>query len=184
MVKAAAWDSNNDLNFIICPPATPVPACFQKGIAPTYSSSSPLLSPPPISDEVEDEEADGKPTVSHLLPQAGAELFRQHQEILDSVLPWLHQELRAAFHTHWCSAMAAEGFILNALRDVVLCDQELMKLTWPALEYETETFIQGLIDTHRLLGLQGTGGQPCGRPWPHSLPTSDPHTGTRTLAPL
>ena len=29
-VKVAAWDDDEDLNFIIWPPAPPVPACFQE----------------------------------------------------------------------------------------------------------------------------------------------------------
>lgn len=193
VVKVAAWDDNEDLNFIIWPPAPPVPACFQEGIALNFSSSSPSsspsLSPLPFSDEEEDEEADEEedeetdeeeeeedeeleeeeaeegPLVGGLRPQAWAQLFRQHQEILDPVLPRLRQELRAVFDTDWWPAMAAESFIFDALCDIGPNREELIDLMWPALEDETETFIQGLIDTimlqcseeaHRLLGLQGT----------------------------
>ncbi|XP_021244076.1 E3 ubiquitin-protein ligase Topors-like [Numida meleagris] len=198
VVKVAEWDDDEDLDFIIWPPAPPVPACFQEGLAPSHSSSSsllsPLLSPSPFSDEEEnaeadmeegeeadgeeaeeeeeeeetedqdDEEAEEGPVVGGLQPQAWAELFRQHQEILDPVLPLLRQELRAIFDTHWWPAVAAENYILDALCDIGLHSEELMELMRPALGVETETFIQGLVDTivrqcgeeaHRLLGLQG-----------------------------
>ncbi|POI31871.1 hypothetical protein CIB84_004378 [Bambusicola thoracicus] len=173
VVQVAAWKDDEDLNFIICPPTPPVPACFWEGSS--SPSSSPLLSPLPFSDEeedeeedeeLEDEEAEEGPLVGGLRPQAWARLFRQHQEILNPVLPWLRQELRAIYDTDWWPAMAAESLILDALCDIGLDSEELRELMWPALEDEnlTETFIHGLIDTivhrcseeaHRLLGLQG-----------------------------
>ena len=109
--------------------------------------------------------------VSSLLPEVWAALFRQHRQILDPVLPWLRQELRAIFDTDWWPTMAAASFIFDALCDIGLDREELIELMWPALEDETETFIRRLIHTvvrrcseeaHRLLGLQGTlvsGGQ-------------------------
>ena len=187
-VKVAAWDDDEDLNFIIWPPAPPVPACFQEAVAPSFSSSSSSLSssPPPSlwSDEEEDEEGEDQeneeaesqedeeePTVGGLLLDIWAELFRHHQQILDPVLPWLRRELRAIFHSHWWQAMAVEAYILNALCDIGPDSEWLMELMQPVLENRTETFIQELVDTivhqcseeaHRLLGLQGTlvsGGQ-------------------------
>lgn len=192
VVQVAVWDDDEDLNFIIWPPAPPVPVCFQEGAALNFSSSSPpsspLLSPLPFSDEeedeeaveeeseeadeeedeedeeLEDEEAEEGPLVGGLRPQAWARLFRQHQEILNPVLPWLRRELRAIFDTDWWPAMAAESFIFDALCDIGLDREELIELMWPALEDETETFIRRLIHTvvrrcseeaHRLLGLQG-----------------------------
>ncbi|POI21868.1 hypothetical protein CIB84_014385 [Bambusicola thoracicus] len=190
VVQVAAWKDDEDLNFIIWPPIPPVPACFWEAAAQNFSSSSPssspLLSPLPFSDEeedeeegeeageeedevdeeMEDEEAEEGPLVGGLQPQAWARLFRQHQEILNPVLPWLRRELTAIFDTDWWPAMAAESFILDALCDIGLDSQELRELMWPALEDEnlTEMFIHGLIDTivhrcseeaHRLLGLQG-----------------------------
>ena len=142
VVQVAAWDDDEDLNFIIWPPAPPVPVCFQEGAALNFSSSSPpsspLLSPLPFSDEeedeeaveeeseeadeeedeedeeLEDEEAEEGPLVGGLWPQAWARLFRQHQEILNPVLPWLRQELRAVFDTDWWPAMATESFIFQS----------------------------------------------------------------------
>ena len=60
-------------------------------------------------------EAEEGPMVSGLLLEVWAALFRQHPEILDPVLPWLRQELRAIFGTQWWEAMAAENLILNTL---------------------------------------------------------------------
>lgn len=172
VVKVAAWDDDEDLNFIIWPPAPPVPACFQEAVAPSFSSSSSSLSssPPPSpwaaeeeDEEAEDEEAEEVLTVGGLPPDIWADLFRQHQHILDPVLPWLRRELRAIYHTHWWPAMAAETYILNALCDIGLDSEWLMELTRPALENRTETFIQELVnnivrqcseEAHRLLGLQ------------------------------
>ena len=48
VVKVAEWDKDNDLDFIICPPAPPVPACFQAGTARMYSTQSHAPSPPPF----------------------------------------------------------------------------------------------------------------------------------------
>ncbi|XP_031446157.1 E3 ubiquitin-protein ligase Topors-like [Phasianus colchicus] len=69
VVRVAEWDDDEDLDFVIWPPAQPVPACFQAGIAPGYSphsslpspSLSPLPSPLPfllLQEEQENEEAE------------------------------------------------------------------------------------------------------------------------------
>ena len=75
------------------------------------------------------EEAEEDPMVDSVWPQASAELYRHHQEILGPVLPWLCQELRTIFDKHWW--MAVEGLILNALCDIGLHSEELMDLMQP-----------------------------------------------------
>ncbi|OXB58310.1 hypothetical protein ASZ78_012593 [Callipepla squamata] len=148
-----------------------------EAVAPSFSISSLSLSPSPSPSrwsyeeenekaEEEKEEAEEEPTVGDLLPDVCVELFRQHHQILDPVLPWLHQELRASFVMHWWPAMAAESLILNILCSSNGLDSEgLMELMQSSLVDETETFVQGLINNivwlcgreiHRLLGLQDT----------------------------
>ncbi|OXB71364.1 UNVERIFIED_CONTAM: hypothetical protein H355_006885 [Colinus virginianus] len=189
-VKVAEWEDDENLNFIICPPATPVPACFQEARAPSFSSPSPSLSPSPSPSlwsaeeeeaeeaaEAEEEgaeeaaEAEEERTVGGILPEVWAELFTQHQQILDPVVPWIRQELQDIFDTQWWTAMTAEISILITLCNIGLDSEELMEQLWPVLEDETETFIEELIynivrlcgeEAHRLLSLQGTpvsGGQ-------------------------
>ncbi|XP_031408352.1 E3 ubiquitin-protein ligase Topors-like [Meleagris gallopavo] len=227
VVKVAALDDDEDLDFVIWPPATPVPACFQEAVAPIYGRSSPMLSPSPspspspllLSDEEEDEEAEEAQDevtedqdneeeeedlmVGGLRPQDWAELFRQHQQILDPVLPWLHQQLRAIFHTHWWPAMAVEGLVMNALCDIGLDGEELVEMTRPALENRAEAFVQELLDNivrhcgeeaHRLLGLQdshvpegreegpaarGQEDSPVAAPGPTASPEPDLTSGPR-----
>jgi len=215
VIRVAEWDNDEDLDFIIWPPAQPVPACFQAGIAPGYSphsswpspSQSPLPSPPPFllwqeeqeSEEAEEEDAqeanevgpeeaeeqwteeaeeqwaaeaeeqqaeeaeDEPPRVGGLLPEVWAALFRQHQQILDPVLPWLRQELRVIFGARWWPALSMESIILNALCSFGLDSEALEQEVWPILEDRAEALIQGLINTvlcqcgeeaHRQLGLQ------------------------------
>ncbi|XP_021240342.1 E3 ubiquitin-protein ligase Topors-like [Numida meleagris] len=175
VIKVAAWDDDSDLDFIIRPPAPPVPACFQAGIASIHSPHRHAPSPPPFllltEEEEEAVEAEQGRTVGGLLLEVWAALFRQHREILDPVLPWLRQELRVIFGTQWWEAMAAENLILNALCDIGLDSEALIQLLRPALGHRAEMLIQGLVDTivsrwgeeaHGQLGLQGvhvSGGQ-------------------------
>ncbi|XP_019466973.1 E3 ubiquitin-protein ligase Topors-like [Meleagris gallopavo] len=174
VVKVAVWDDDNDLDFIICPPAPPVPACFQAGIAHIYSPQHDASSPPRfllLPEEQEAVEAEERPMVGGLLMEVWAALFRQHREMLDPVLPWLRQELRAIFGTQWRDAMAAESLILNALCHIGLHSEALIQLLRPALADRAETLIQGLVnalvshwgeEAHRQRGLQGvhvSGGQ-------------------------
>ncbi|XP_021240341.1 uncharacterized protein LOC110392422 [Numida meleagris] len=174
VVKVAAWDDDDDLDFIIRPPAPPVPACFQAGIVPIHSPHHHAPSPPPfllLTEEQEAVEAEDGRTVGGLLLEVWAALFRQHREILDPVLPWLRQELQDIFGTQWWEAMAAENLILNALCDIGLDSEALIQLLRPALGHRVETLIRGLVDTivsrwgeeaHGQLGLQGihvSGGQ-------------------------
>ncbi|XP_019472342.1 E3 ubiquitin-protein ligase Topors-like [Meleagris gallopavo] len=206
VIRVAEWDNDEDLDFMIWPPAQPVPACFQAGIAPGYSprssspspSLSPLPSPLPFlllqeeweneeaeeqdaqeadeegaeeaqeqwaeeaeeqqakeedeeeAEEVEElqaEEAEDEPTVGGLLPEIWAALFRQHQQILDPVLPWLRQELRVIFGGQWWPALSTESIILNALCNAGLDSEALVQEVWPVLENRAEALIQGLIDT-------------------------------------
>ena len=70
VIKVAAWDNEDDLDFITCPPAPPLPACFQAGIAHMYSPHSCAPSPPPflmLPQEQEDMEAGEGPIVGGLL---------------------------------------------------------------------------------------------------------------------
>ncbi|XP_021247228.1 E3 ubiquitin-protein ligase Topors-like [Numida meleagris] len=179
VIKVAEWDDNSDLDFIIRPPAPPVPACFQAGITHIYNPHSYAPSPPPfvlLPEEEEAVEAEQRPTVGGLLLEVWAALFRQHREILDPVLPWLRQELRDIFGTQWWEAMAAENLILNTLCDIGLDSEALIQLLRPALGHRAETLIQRLVDTivsrwgeeaHGQLGLQGvhvSGGQEEGPP--------------------
>ena len=109
--------------------------------------------------------------VGGLLMEVWAALFRQHREMLDPVLPWLRQELRAIFGTQWREAMATESLILNALCHIGLDSEALIQLLRPALGDRVETLIQGLVDAlvnqwgeeaHGQRGLQGvhvSGGQ-------------------------
>ncbi|XP_019467215.1 uncharacterized protein LOC109365056 [Meleagris gallopavo] len=174
VVKVAEWDNDNDLDFIICPPAPPVPACFQAGIAHMYSAHSHAPSPPPfllLPEEQEAVEAEERPMVGGLLMEVWAALFRQHQEMLDPVLPWLRQELRNIFGTQWREAMATESFILNALCHIGLDREALIQQLRPALGDRAVTLIQGLVnalvsqwgeEAHGQRGLQGvhvSGGQ-------------------------
>ncbi|XP_031453005.1 uncharacterized protein LOC116231406 [Phasianus colchicus] len=174
VVKVAEWDDDNDLDFIIRPPAPPVPACFQAGIAHIYSPQHDVPSPPPfllLPEEQEDVEAGERPMVGGLLMEVWAALFRQHQEMLDPVLPWLRQELRNIFRAQWWEAMAVQNLILNALCHIGLDREALIQLLWPALGDRAETLIQGLVDAlvsqwgeeaHGQRGLQGvhvSGGQ-------------------------
>ena len=161
VVKVAAWDDDNDLDFTISPPAPPLPACFQAGIAYIYRRQHDVPSPP---EEQEDMEAEEGPMVGGLLLEVWAALFRQHPEILDPVLPWLRQELRAIFGTQWWEAMAAENLILNTLCNIGLDTEALTQLLRPALGDRAETLIQGLVDAtvnrwgeeaHGQLSLQG-----------------------------
>ncbi|POI32113.1 hypothetical protein CIB84_004135 [Bambusicola thoracicus] len=102
VVKVAEWDDDNDLDFTICPPAPPIPACFQAGISPVYSPEHDAPSPSPflmLPEEQEDMEAEEGSMVGGFLLEVWAALFRQHQEILNPVLPWLHQELQNIFGT-------------------------------------------------------------------------------------
>lgn len=64
VVKVAAWDDDNDLDFTISPPAPPLPACFQAGIAYIYRRQHDVPSPP---EEQEDMEAEEGPMVCGLL---------------------------------------------------------------------------------------------------------------------
>ena len=218
VVKVAALDDDEDLDFVIWPPAPPVPACFQEAAAPSFSSSGSSLSssppPSPWSDEEEDEEAEDEeaeaeaeaeevPTVGGLPPDIWADLFRQRQQILDPVLPWLRQQLRATFHTHWWPAMAAEAYLLNALCEIGLDGEWLTEMTRPALENRAEAFVQELLDNivrhcgeeaHRLLGLQdahvpegreegpaarGQEDSPVAAPGPTASPEPDLTSGPR-----
>ena len=45
VIRVAEWDNDEELDFIISPPAQPVPACFQAGAALGHSSHSNLPSP-------------------------------------------------------------------------------------------------------------------------------------------
>jgi len=70
VIRVAEWDNDEELDFIISPPAQPVPACFQAGAALGHSSHSNLPSPSlsplpsplpflPLPEEQEDEAAPG-----------------------------------------------------------------------------------------------------------------------------
>lgn len=174
VVKLAELDDDDDLDFVICPPAPPVPACFQAGVTHIYSPQHDAPSPPAfllLPEEQEAVEAEERPMVGGLLLEVWAALFRQHREMLDPVLPWLRQELRAVFGAQWWEAMAAESFILNALCHIGLDSEALIQLLRPALGDRAETLIRGLVDAlvsrwgeeaHRQRGLQGfhvSGGQ-------------------------
>ncbi|POI20558.1 hypothetical protein CIB84_015697 [Bambusicola thoracicus] len=79
VIKVAAWDNEDDLDFIICPSAPPIPACFQAGIAHIYSPQHDAPSPPPflmLPEEQEDMEAEEGPMVGGLLLEVWAVLFR------------------------------------------------------------------------------------------------------------
>ncbi|XP_019471478.1 E3 ubiquitin-protein ligase Topors-like [Meleagris gallopavo] len=167
IVKVAEWDEDNELDFIICPPAPPVPACFQAGTAHMYSPQSHAPSPPPfllLPEEQDDVEEEERPIVGGLLMEVWAALFRQHQEMLDPVLPWLRQELQNIFGTQWREAMATESLILNALCHIGLDSEALIHLLRPALGDRAVTLIQGLVnaivsqwgeEAHGQRGLQG-----------------------------
>ncbi|POI21958.1 hypothetical protein CIB84_014296 [Bambusicola thoracicus] len=161
VVKVAAWDDEDDLDFIICPPAPPIPACFQACIAYIYRRQHDVPSPP---EEQEDVEAEEGPMVGGLLLEVWAVLFRQHREMLDPVLPRLRQELRVIFGTRWWEAMVVETLIVSTLCYIGLDSEALIQRLQPALGDRAETLIQDLVDAivnrwgeeaHRQLGLQG-----------------------------
>ncbi|NXI64329.1 TOPRS ligase, partial [Anseranas semipalmata] len=197
-IRASGWADDDYLEFVVCPPASPLPAYFQAGTAPGHSSHSPLASPPPSLMLPEEQGAvepeSSAPPVGGLLPKVWAALFRQHREILDPALPWLRQELSVIFGTQWWPAMAAENLILYALCHFGLDSEALVQQLQPGLEDSTAMLIQGLVTTivhrcgeqaRRQLGLQhacAARGQEDGtatssrvtlssRPGPSSSPT-------------
>lgn len=154
-IKVPAWADDSDLEFIVCPLATPVLACFQAGTSPGHLAGQSFHSPeayPPPAMPVPDEQGAvetvfSAPPVPGLPPDVWAALFQEHREILDPLLPWLRQELAVIFGTAWWQATLAKNFILAALCLFGLDSEALFQQLQPGLVDRTATLIHGIINT-------------------------------------
>ncbi|NXC49999.1 TOPRS ligase, partial [Penelope pileata] len=196
VIKAAAWNNEDELDFIIWPPAPLVPVCFQAVNAPGYSPHRPAPSPPPSlppfpppfllqPEEQEAVEAEEESRVGGLLPEVWAALFRQHQEMLRPLLPWLRQELLNNFGAAWWHVMVTESIILSVLCNFGPDSEALNEIAWCGLGDRAQTLTLSLIDTivqhcseeaYRQLGLQhvrvsrGQEDSPVDAPGPAASP--------------
>lgn len=200
-IKFPAWADDGDLEFIVCPPATPVLAYFQVGTTPgplaghiSHSPEAPHPPAMPVPDEQGAVDTEfSAPLVPALPPEVWVALFQEHQEILDPLLPWLRQELAVIFGTVWWQAMLAENFILAALCLLGLDSKALFLHLQPGLADRTAMLVHGIINTvvqradleaagpPPRLHCQGAGGQTRGHPPHRHLLTGDSQLQPATL---
>ncbi|NXF98697.1 TOPRS ligase, partial [Eubucco bourcierii] len=85
-------------------------------------------------------------TVSGLLPDDWAVLFRQHRHVLFRVRPWLRHELQEKCEGRWWLATAAEKIILAKLGLIGPNKEALVHGMPPALQEFTAPLVEDLID--------------------------------------
>ncbi|NWU85473.1 TOPRS ligase, partial [Onychorhynchus coronatus] len=126
---------------------------------PCQVAASPSRSPRGVLPAAEPGGAGAEP-VGGLLPRVWAELFRRDEHLLDSVVPWLRQELEAIYGTRWWMARIAESIILHAVSICGPVANVLVQVLQDFLEEHTEPLIHGTIsiivdqcseEAHRLL---------------------------------
>ncbi|XP_027738811.1 uncharacterized protein LOC114057137 isoform X3 [Empidonax traillii] len=81
-----------------------------------------------------------------LLPEVWAGLFRERQQLLDPVRPWLRQRLEGIYRSWWWLVEAAESTILHDLCVKGPNAQALIEGLEPLLEQHTALLVHGVIN--------------------------------------
>ncbi|KAJ7405166.1 hypothetical protein BTVI_58404 [Pitangus sulphuratus] len=102
------------------------------------SSPQGTLSPP-------EQRASGLEFGGGLLPEVWAGLFRERQQLLDPVRPWLRQRLEGIYRSWWWLVEAAESTILHDLCVKGPNAQALIEGLEPLLEQHTALLVHGVI---------------------------------------
>ncbi|XP_021237273.1 uncharacterized protein LOC110390337 [Numida meleagris] len=146
---------NQYVEFIVSPPAVPVPVGFGPATGPSGTAAS-----APPSPEHRDVEA---ARVGGLLPEEWAALFRERRDLLCPVLPWLEDIFSQIQELRWWQIAGLESVILALLCQVGLDRDTLVQRAQHALGPITALLIDTLIEiivsrcgqeARRLLGLE------------------------------
>ncbi|NXK41857.1 TOPRS ligase, partial [Piprites chloris] len=141
------------------------------------SSPQETLSPP-------EQGASRLEIVGDLLPEVWAGLFRQRQQLLDPMRPWLRQRLEGIYWGRWWLVEATESCILRYLCIYGPDAEVLVQRLLIFLEEHTALLVHGLInaiaeqcseEAQRLLHSQAVGdedGSPAASPSPSSSSSS------------
>ncbi|PKU35436.1 hypothetical protein llap_14259 [Limosa lapponica baueri] len=89
---------------------------------------------------------EARASVGDAMPDIWAELFQDHRDLLNPVLPWLRRELRAVFGRQWWLAKGAETLILQALCLYGLDEEAVVQWAQSALGQYTATLVHDLIN--------------------------------------
>ncbi|OXB75213.1 UNVERIFIED_CONTAM: hypothetical protein H355_004663 [Colinus virginianus] len=159
-IKASVWGDKEHIEFIVSPPAAPVPANFLDGTAARAPPAVPL---PPVQRGAGPQ---GWERPGGLLPQEWAALFREQSSILDPVLPSLHQKLSSTLGMTWWQVRLAESLFLCCLCHLGLDRDAMLQCIEPSVGSIAGPLIVWLIDTivsrcgqeaRRLRGLEDGG---------------------------
>ncbi|XP_071658068.1 uncharacterized protein [Patagioenas fasciata] len=146
----------------------------------------------PFPEEQGAVETEDTAAVDGLLPQVWAGLFRQHQQLLEPVLPWLSLQLNAIYEEQWWLAAATQRMILYALCCQGLDEEALVQRMEPQLQENAAPLVRGLVqvimercseDAWRLLCSYGAEEEDYGRATSPSPSSSRVGTPDPRLAP-
>ncbi|NXK23766.1 TOPRS ligase, partial [Arenaria interpres] len=132
-IEFSVREENDYLKCIIPSSTRPSDASSQTGIAPRHLEEQGAVG------------TEARTTVGGLLPELWAELFRDHQDLLDPVLPWLRRELGAVFGEQWWLATGAESLILQALCLYGLDEEAVVRRIQPALGEHAARLVHDLM---------------------------------------
>ncbi|POI20626.1 hypothetical protein CIB84_014165, partial [Bambusicola thoracicus] len=116
-IRVSVRGDNQFVECIVSPPAVPVPVGFGTTATGPDDDEEFLAAPPPASPEQMAEEPE---RVGGLLPEEWAALFRDRQDILDPVLPWMDQLLSHIHVVRWWQIKWLKSVILAFLCQVGL----------------------------------------------------------------
>ncbi|KAJ7423911.1 hypothetical protein BTVI_08150 [Pitangus sulphuratus] len=173
---------------VLPPPAAPSVVGHQAGGAPGYPAAHRPAAPAQQSAENQLPRA----LPGGLEPRTWAVVFRDHPPLLQSLQPWVHQELQLIFGNEHAQASILEDIVMSILGLFGLNGEFLVQLLEPFLQTHEGTFVQQLIDVavqqcsgeaQRLLGLaddhtaEEQEGSPRAAPSPSSSQAGSPTHG-------
>ncbi|NXL95640.1 TOPRS ligase, partial [Alectura lathami] len=164
-IKVSVWGDEHFMECVVSPPAVPVPAGFRSGPGPdgTAAAAPSRVPQPPEHRDVEPEVGE---RVGGLLPEQWAAVFREHRYILDTVLPWLRQQLTCIPGLRRWQLTALEVRFLVILCEMGLDREVTIDLVQPLLAFDVAPLIDLIFQVivnccgqqaRRLLGLEDDG---------------------------